>query len=106
MAEKRIRAPVVSNDDNGLARAFLWILLGLGATGLVLTVFRSTPAMGLLLALHLGVVFAFFVTLPYGKFIHGLYRFAALMRHAHEQFAEHGEDVMPPKQPLPRQAAE
>jgi citrate/tricarballylate utilization protein len=106
MAEKRTRAPVVSNDDNGLARAFLWILLGLGATGLVLTVFRSTPAMGLLLALHLGVVFAFFVTLPYGKFVHGLYRFAALMRHAHEQFAEHGEDVMPPKQPLPRQAAE
>jgi citrate/tricarballylate utilization protein len=36
--------------------------------------------MGPLLALHLGAVMALFVTLPYGKFVHALYRFAALVR--------------------------
>ena len=35
-------------------------------------------------ALHLGVVFGFFITMPYGKFMHGIYRFAALTRYAKE----------------------
>jgi citrate/tricarballylate utilization protein len=29
---------------------------------------------------HLGVVLALFLMLPYGKFVHGIYRFAALVR--------------------------
>jgi len=33
-----------------------------------------------LLAVHLGAVMALFLTLPYGKFVHALYRFAALAR--------------------------
>ena len=48
---------------------------------------RDTPAMGLLLAAHLGVVFALFITLPYGKFVHGAFRFAALVRYARERQA-------------------
>ena len=40
------------------------------------------PRCRCLLALHLGVVFALFITMPYGKFVHGLYRFAALVRYA------------------------
>ena len=62
--------------------------------------------MGLLLALHLGVVLTFFITMPYGKFVHGLFRFAALMRHAYEQFDVHGYQPLPPKQPLPKQTSE
>jgi citrate/tricarballylate utilization protein len=48
-------------------------------------VFRDTPAMGPLLAAHLGVVFALFVTMPYGKFVHGIYRYAALVNDAAER---------------------
>ena len=42
-------------------------------------------AMGVLLAIHLGVVIALFATMPYGKFVHGIYRFAALVRAARER---------------------
>ena len=45
----------------------------------------TAPAMGPLLALHLGVVFALFMTMPYGKFVHGIYRFVALVRYARER---------------------
>ncbi|HEY2630181.1 MAG TPA: tricarballylate utilization 4Fe-4S protein TcuB [Usitatibacter sp.] len=67
-------------SQSGMDQGFLVLLLLLGATGLALLVFRETQAMGVLLAIHLGVVLAFFVTMPYGKFVHGLYRFAALVR--------------------------
>ena len=41
---------------------------------------KTTAAMPLLLCLHLGAVMAFFATLPYGKFAHGVYRCAALLK--------------------------
>lgn len=74
-----------AKQSSGMDVAFLYMLLATSITGLLLLVFRATPAMGLLLAVHLGLVFALFITMPYGKFVHGLYRYAALMRHAHEQ---------------------
>jgi citrate/tricarballylate utilization protein len=69
----------------GMDEAFTGMLLATGVTGLALLLLRGTPAMGLTLAVHLGVVFALFLTLPYGKFVHGLYRFAALVRYARER---------------------
>ena len=42
-------------------------------------------AMGTLLAVHLGIVVALFITLPYGKFVHAIYRFGALIRYAMEE---------------------
>ncbi len=36
--------------------------------------------MGVMLCLHLGAVLALFLTMPYGKFAHALYRVAALAR--------------------------
>jgi citrate/tricarballylate utilization protein len=40
--------------------------------------------MGTLLAVHLGVVLGLFLCLPYGKFVHAVYRVAALVRAALE----------------------
>jgi citrate/tricarballylate utilization protein len=62
------------------------LLLGLSAlTGLLLLALRSTNAMGVLLAIHLGCILALFVILPYSKFVHGAYRLGALLRFAIER---------------------
>jgi citrate/tricarballylate utilization protein len=46
---------------------------------------RATGAMGTVLSVHFGLALGLFLTLPYGKMVHGLYRFGALLRHAAEQ---------------------
>lgn len=69
----------------GMDVAFIAMLFLTGLTGLLLLVLRATPLMGSMLALHLGFVFGFFVTLPYGKFVHGFYRALALIRYAYEK---------------------
>ena len=65
--------------------AFLVLLFLTSLTGLVLLALRETPAMGTLLVIHLGVVAGLFITMPYGKFAHVVYRYAALVRYALEQ---------------------
>ncbi len=60
--------------------AFIGLLCLTGFTGLALMAVRGTPAMPLLLSVHLGAVMAFFLTMPYGKFAHGVYRSAALLK--------------------------
>jgi citrate/tricarballylate utilization protein len=64
--------------QDGLDRSFIALLFVTSLTGLALLVLRESGAMGSLLAVHLGAVLALFVTLPYGKFVHGLYRLTAL----------------------------
>lgn len=66
-------------------RAFILLLLLTSATGLALLAWRDTGLMALLLAVHLGVVMALFLTLPYGKFAHGIFRSAALLKWAIEK---------------------
>ena len=66
-------------------RGFIALLLLTSATGLALLAWRDTSAMAVLLAVHLGVVMALFATLPYGKFAHGVYRCAALLKFAIEK---------------------
>ncbi|MGN7868616.1 tricarballylate utilization 4Fe-4S protein TcuB [Paracoccus sp. 22332] len=69
----------------GMDVAFIVMLLLTGVTGLALLFLRATPLMGTMLALHLGFVFGFFVTMPYGKFMHGIFRGLALVRYAAEK---------------------
>ena len=86
MAAKLHRAPELNDRASlGMDVAFLAMLFLTSLTGLALLALRETAAMGLLLALHLGVVLALFLTFPYGKFVHGLYRFLALVRYARER---------------------
>ena len=64
---------------------FVALLFFTSLTGLALWLARGTPALAALLAVHLGVVMALFATLPYGKFAHGIFRTASLLRHAVEK---------------------
>ena len=76
---------MVDRDRFGMDAAFVAMLLLTGLSGLLLMVLRETAAMGILLSIHLGSVLALFLTMPYGKFVHGLYRFGALARYAWER---------------------
>ena len=73
----------------GLDYGFLFLLKGVAETGLLLLIFRETSAMGVLLAIHLGFVLALFLLLPYSKFVHGIYRFIALIINASETQKDH-----------------
>ena len=79
------------NTDHGDAsqkpmdRAFIVLLFLISASGLGLLAYRDTSAMPALLAIHLGFVMGFFLTMPYGKFAHGFYRLAALLKNAIEK---------------------
>ena len=66
-------------------RGFIALLLLTSASGLALLAWRDSGAMALWLAVHLGTVLALFATLPYGKFAHGVYRCAALLKWAVEK---------------------
>src|SRR5215475_1251566 len=64
------------SGQTGMDTAFALLLLAAATSGFATLVFRTTPAMPVLLEIHLGIVLGLFLTLPYGKFVHALYRFA------------------------------
>ena len=70
-----------SDRAYGLDYAFL-ITLGLVAlSGMLTLAFRDTKVLGTMLVVHLALVAALFVTAPYGKFVHMVYRTLALVRY-------------------------
>ena len=90
----------VASDPTPNARAVLggdYALIGLlfavAATGLLLLGVRETGAMGWTLALHLGLILALFLMLPYSKMVHGVYRSLALLRFAMEGGSAPAEEV-------------
>jgi citrate/tricarballylate utilization protein len=79
------RNPVLSDPaQDGMDIGFLVLLFLTSVTGLLLLALRETSAMGVWLAVHLGLVLGLFLTMPYGKFAHGIYRAAALLKFAIE----------------------
>jgi citrate/tricarballylate utilization protein len=74
-----------SPASNASDRSLLILLALASLTGLLLLALRTTTWVGVLLAIHLGVIIAFFLMIPYSKMVHGVYRSAALVYSAMEQ---------------------
>lgn len=85
-AEKLRRdAALYDHARRGMDMAFIVLLFLTAFSGLALMLLRETPIMGIGLALHLGIVAALFLSLPYSKFMHAIYRSLALYRARLEQ---------------------
>jgi citrate/tricarballylate utilization protein len=84
LCRRRTDPLTLDSAQSGAADALIALLFLTSATGLLLLAFRETSAMGVLLVVHLAVVMALFIALPYGKFAHGFYRLCALLRYALE----------------------
>ncbi len=69
----------------GMDSSFILLLFFTALSGLVLLALRETAFMGGTLIIHLALVLALFVTMPFGKFVHGIYRYLALVKNAVEQ---------------------
>lgn len=83
---KAVRDTGPADDaQTGMDVTFLVLLLMISITGLMLLFLRETALMGWLLLVHLGLVMGLFLSMPYGKFVHGLYRLGALIRSAKEE---------------------
>ena len=67
-------------EQKSMDIGFIFLLFMTSITGLLLALSHQSTSMPLLLSMHLGVVMALFLTLPYGKFAHGIFRLAALIR--------------------------
>ena len=82
-----LRRNPAHGDENQkpMDRGFIALLFLVSTSGLALLALRETSALGLMLAIHLGLVMAFFLTMPYSKFAHGIFRSAALLKHAIEK---------------------
>jgi citrate/tricarballylate utilization protein len=75
----------VAPEQNAMDRGFAALLFLSALSGLALLAWRHTQAMAPLLAIHLGLVLSLFLTLPYGKFAHAVYRSAALLKWSSER---------------------
>lgn len=63
---------------------FLLSLDIVSVTGMLLLILRDSPAMGTLLVVHLATVLALYISAPYGKFAHFVYRYVALLQNQRE----------------------
>jgi citrate/tricarballylate utilization protein len=85
LALRRRRDPALGvKVQDGLDESFIALLLLTSITGLALLVLRDQSVMPTVLIVHLAAVLALFLTLPYGKFVHGLYRTVALLKYSAE----------------------
>jgi len=77
-------AAMTDPSQKGLDTSLIALLFLTSLTGLVLLAFRENGSMPVLLAVHLITVLALFLTMPYGKFVHGIHRMTALVKFAGE----------------------
>jgi citrate/tricarballylate utilization protein len=93
LALKMVRAAREPEPAGMIKRevAFMWTLLAVASTGLLLLVLRGTVWLGPLLVVHLATVGALFLTVPYGKFVHVPLRLAALLIFRMEEAGHSGK---------------
>jgi citrate/tricarballylate utilization protein len=93
--KQRRNRDIVDEGQYGMDVSFIVLLLLTSISGLLLLFLRESAAMGTLLVVHLGIVMALFLTLPYGKFVHGIYRSAAVLKWSLERSRppEHNVEV-------------
>ena len=85
LVQRRRRDPQLGDpSQRELDVTFIAMLVMTSGSGLALLAFRGGGAMVPLLLLHLGSVVVLFATLPYGKFVHGIYRALALLKFSAE----------------------
>ena len=84
----RSEAAPASSVMTAMDYAFLVLLDLVAVTGMLLLVLRDTRLMPALLVVHLGLLAGLFITAPYGKFVHFVYRYLALAKYAAEERAE------------------
>ena len=79
----KLRRPPARHDraQLGMDIVLLALLFETSLSGILLRLSHGTAALGPLLGIHLGAVAGLFLLLPYGKFVHGLYRLCALVRY-------------------------
>lgn len=98
--------PVASDESTKKSGdAFSISLLAIAVTGMLVLLFRDTPAMGVLLIVHLSTVASLFFTAPYSKFAHFIYRFMALVRYAQEERVAHTSEQIQVKKAISSEKA-
>jgi citrate/tricarballylate utilization protein len=83
--KQRRNRNIEDEHQYGTDVSFIVLLVLISASGLLLMLLRDSAAIGILLVVHLSFVMTLFLTLPYGKFVHGIYRSAALLKWALER---------------------
>lgn len=78
-------ADATSTAMRSMDLAFLATLNAVSITGMLTLILRDTAVLGVSLDVHLACLFALYVTAPYGKFVHFVYRFAAILQDAVER---------------------
>ena len=88
-AQSSIKAPtLISRQMVSMDNAFIIVLDIAAITGILTLLLRGTGAMAAMLTLHLASLVALYATAPYGKFVHAVYRFQALLKNRAEQRRE------------------
>jgi citrate/tricarballylate utilization protein len=83
--KRRRNRDIVDQSQDGMDLSFIVLLILISISGLLLLMLRESAAMGALLVIHLGFVMTLFLTMPYGKFVHGIYRSGAMLKWALER---------------------
>ncbi len=78
---KKVSHKVMHNTMQSLEYTFIYLLLFVALTGMILLITRETIWMAFWLSVHLGFVFSLFLVVPYSKFMHSIYRFLAILKY-------------------------